>query len=140
VEREFTVLVTREPDSALDQLAHAVIGAAIEVHRHLGPGFTEEVYEKALCIELGLRGIPFERQRSITVGYKGHDLGAGRLDLLVGGCLVLELKSVSALTQVEVAKVLSYLEASGCELGLLINFNVPVLRDGIRRLVRSSSS
>lgn len=133
------MLVTREPGPAQDQLAHAVIGAAIEVHRHLGPGFTEEVYEKALCIEFGLRGIPFERQRAVAVDYKGHEVGAGRLDLLVGGCLVVELKSVSAVTQVEVAKVLSYLKATGSTLALLINFNVPMLKDGIRRLVRSSS-
>lgn len=133
------MLVTCEPGPAQDQLAHAVIGAAIEVHRHLGPGFTEEVYEKALCIELGLRGIPFERQRAVAVDYKGHEVGAGRLDLLVGGCLVVELKSVAAVTEVDVAKVLSYLKATGSTLALLINFNVPMLKDGIRRLVRSSS-
>lgn len=133
------MLVIREPGRAVDQLAHAVIGAAIEVHRHLGPGFTEEVYEKALCIELGLREIPFERQRAVAVDYKGHEVGAGRLDLLVGGCLVVELKSASSVTQVDVAKVLSYLKATRSTLALLINFNVAMLRDGIKRLVHSSS-
>ena len=133
------MLVTLEPGRAVDKLAHAVIGAAIEVHRHLGPGFTEEVYEKALCIELGLREIPFERQREVAVDYKGHEVGAGRLDLLVGGCLVVELKSVSSVTQVDVAKVLSYLKATRCALALLINFNVSMLRDGIKRVVHSPS-
>lgn len=134
------MLVTREPDSALDQLAHAVIGAAIEVHRHLGPGFTEDVYEKALRIELTLRNLPFETQKSIGVAYKGHDVGVGRLDLIVGSCLVVELKSVKAVTAVDEAKVLSYLKATGCMLALLINFNVPLLKDGIKRLVRSAGS
>jgi GxxExxY protein len=134
------MLVTREPDAALDQLAHAVIGAAIEVHRHLGPGFTEDVYEKALRIELSLRNIPFEPQKSVGVDYKGHGVGVGRLDLMVGGSLVLELKSAKAVTSVDEAKVLSYLKATGCMLALLINFNVPLLKDGIKQLVRSGST
>lgn len=134
------MLVTREPNSTVDQLAHAVIGAAIEVHRHLGPGFTEDVYEKALQIELGLRSVPFEPQKTIGVNYKGHAVGAGRLDLLVGGGLVLELKAAKAVTAVDEAKVLSYLKATGCTLALLINFNVPLLKAGVKRLVRSADT
>jgi len=134
------MLVTREPDSETDQLAHAVIGAAIEVHRHLGPGFAEELYEEALCVELRLRQIPFERQKAIVVEYKGECVGRGRLDLLVGGCLVLELKAAKAVPPVDVAKVLSYLKATGRTLALLINFNVPMLKDGVQRLVRSTAS
>lgn len=134
------MLVTREPDSATDQLAHAVIGAAIEVHRHLGPGFTEEIYEEALCVELRLRKIPFERQKPVVVEYKGECIGQGRLDLLVGDCLVVELKAAKAVPPIDVAKVLSYLKATGRTLALLINFNVPMLKDGIQRLIRSSGS
>lgn len=134
------MLVTREPNSTVDQLAHAVFGAAIEVHRHLGPGFTEDVYEKALQIELGLRNVPFEPQRTVGVDYKGHAVGVGRLDLLVGGGLVLELKAAKAVTAVDEAKVLSYLKATGCTLALLINFNVPLLKEGVKRLVRSPST
>lgn len=132
------MLVTREPDVATDQLAHAVIGAAIEVHRHLGPGFTEDIYEEALCIELRLRNLPFERQKPVTVEYKGECAGQGRLDLLVADQLVVELKAVKAVSPVEVAKVISYLKATGRTLALLINFNVPMLKDGIQRLVRST--
>lgn len=134
------MLVTCEPDATTDQLAHAVIGAAIEVHRHLGPGFIENVYEEALCIELRLRKIPFERQKPIAVAYKDECVGQGRLDLLVGDSLIVELKAVKAVPPVDVAKVLSYLKATGRTLALLVNFNVPVLKDGIQRLVRSTPS
>ena len=86
------MIESREPDASTDALAHAVIGAAIEVHRHLGPGFLEEVYEEALCLELRLRQIPFERQKLVRIDYKGEYVGEGRLDLLVGDRLVVELK------------------------------------------------
>jgi GxxExxY protein len=127
----------KEPDQVLDELAHAVIGAAIEVHRILGPGFLESVYEAALAVELGLRGIPLERQRPVPVRYKGHDVGEGRLDLLVANRLVAELKAVDALAPIHKAQVLSYLKATNRQLALLINLNVPVLRDGIERIVRT---
>lgn len=126
-----------EPGSELNRLTGEVIGAAIEVHRTLGPGLLESVYEAALCVELNLRGVPFERQPAVDLVYKGHPVGQGRLDLLVGDELVVELKAVEALTDVHRAQVLSYLRATGHRLGLLINFNVPVLRDGIKRLVLS---
>ena len=127
----------REPDLTTDDLAHAVIGAAIEVHRLLGPGFLEQVYEEALCVELRLRGLPFERQKAVKVDDKGALVGEGRIDLLVGGRLVVELKAVKALAPIDRAKVISYLRATRRHLGLLINFQVAVLKDGIQRVVVS---
>ena len=127
----------REPSEELDKLAHDVIGAALEVHRVLGPGFMESVYEEALCVELRLRGVPFVRQPVVGVDYKGHTVGHGRLDLLVGEALVVELKAVEALAPVHFAKVLSYLKATGHQLGLLINFKVAKLKEGIKRIVLS---
>ena len=124
-----------EPDLRTDDLARAVIGAAIEVHRLLGPGYLESVYEQALAIELELRNIPFERQKPIRVNYKGREVGEGRLDLLVGGSLIVELKAVDALAPIHTAQVMSYLKTTHYPLGLLINFNVPVLKAGIKRIV-----
>jgi GxxExxY protein len=106
-----------EPGAALDRLARDVIGAAIEVHRILGPGLVEAVYENALCVELGLRGIAFTRQPTIDVTYKGHAVGQSRLDLLVNGGLVVELKSVDGLHEIHKAQVISYLKSSGHRLG-----------------------
>jgi GxxExxY protein len=126
-----------EPDSELDELAKRVIGAAIEVHRHLGPGYLESVYEDALAIELELRSIPFQRQQAILVCYKGHDVGQGRLDLLVDDRLIVELKATDALLPVHKVQVISYLKATGLNLGLLINFNTPILKQGIHRVVFS---
>jgi GxxExxY protein len=124
-----------EPDAKTDGLAHAVIGAAIEVHRQLGPGFLESVYEEALCVELAIREISFERQKEINVTYKGHQIGRQRVDLLVGRSLIVELKTVEELAEIHKAQVISYLKATGWSLGLLINFNVPVLKNGIQRVV-----
>jgi GxxExxY protein len=129
-----------EPSRELDDLARAVIGAAIEVHRHLGPGYLEEVYEEALCIELEQRRITYSRQHPVAVAYKGHQVGESRLDLLVGGVLVVELKAVDALAPIHTAQVMSYLKATGCRLGLLINFNVPMLKSGIKRIVFNNKS
>ena len=129
----------REPDADVDELVRRVIGAAIEVHRHLGPGFLESVYEEALCVELELRKIPFDRQRPIGVDYKGHSVGQGRLDLLVGDKLLVELKAVDRLVPIHSAQVISYLKATHLHLGLLINLNVPLLKDGIRRIIWSKS-
>ena len=126
-----------EPNQKVDRLAREVIGAAIEVHRHLGPGFLESVYEEALVIELTLRGIPFERQRPVPVSYKERNVGEGRVDLLVAQELLVELKAVETLAPIHKAQVISYLKAMGIHLGLLINFNVPVLRAGIQRVVLS---
>ena len=128
-----------EPNKRTDELARAVIGAAIEVHRHLGPGFLESTYEEALSYEMQLRGIPFERQKELNVAYKGRALGKNRFDFLVAETLLVELKAVEALGDIHKAQVISYLKAIGKDLGLLINFNVPFLRDGIQRIVHSNN-
>lgn len=118
------------------QLTHEIIGAAIEVHKTLGPGLLESAYAECLARELALRGIPCEREKPLPVVYKDLKLDAGyRVDFLVDRRVVVELKSVDALAPVHDAIVLTYLRMSGCKIGLLINFNVPVLRDGVRRLV-----
>lgn len=127
-----------EPDAELNELSRAVIGAAIEVHRLLGPGFLESTYEKALIVELRLRGIDCVFQHPVSLLYKGEPIGEGRLDLLVGGRLVVELKAVERILDVHKAQVISYLKATGHQLGLLINFNVEVLRDGIHRIILTS--
>ena len=126
-----------EPDGLVDAFARAVIGAAIEVHRHLGPGYLESVYEEALAIEFALRDIPFERQKPVPVNYKSHTVGQARVDFLVGDSVVLELKALEILLPIHTAQVISYLKATRCAVGLLINFDVPALRDGIRRGVLS---
>jgi GxxExxY protein len=128
----------QEPDAALDAWANRTIGAAIEVHRLLGPGYLEAVYEEALSLELSLRGIPFERQAGFNVRYKDHPVGAGRNDFLVAGQLVVEIKAVELLTPVFTAQLISYLKARDLRLGLLINFNEALLKSGIRRLINSA--
>ena len=131
-------LVLREPDAELDLYARIVIDAALEVHRALGPAFQESVYEEALALELTLRGVPFGRQVPFAVEYKNVPIGQARLDLLVADRLVVELKAVEQLIALHTAQVLSYLKVSGKTLGLLINFNVPYLRQGIKRLIHRS--
>ncbi|AFZ24401.1 hypothetical protein Cylst_2165 [Cylindrospermum stagnale PCC 7417] len=128
----------REPSQEVDRLVHGVIGAAIEVHRVLGPGFLEEVYKEALVIEFMRCGIHHEVEKSVSVIYKGHEVGKARLDFLVANCLVVELKAVQTLAPIHEAQVLSYLKMTNCSLGLLINFNVPLLKDGIKRIILSS--
>ena len=118
-----------------NKVTSAVIGAAIEVHKTLGPGFMESIYEEALCIELALRGVRFTRQAPVAVDYKGHRIGENRLDLFAEDSVVVELKAVDALAPVHTAQVISYLKATGCRTGLLINFNMKRLTDGIRRIV-----
>lgn len=124
-----------EPSKELDRLAHDVIGAAIEVHRTLGPGFQESIYETALCRELELRGIPFVRQAAVELSYKDVVVGDYRLDLLVSNMLVVEAKAADRLAPIHMAHLISYLRATGHKLGLLINFNVPRLKTGIKRVV-----
>lgn len=119
-----------------NRVTGTVIGAAIEVHRALGPGLLESAYEECLCRELSLRKIPFERQRSLPVKYKGVALDCGyRLDLLVADQVVVEVKAVEKLLPIHEAQLLTYLRLGGWKVGLLLNFNVPVLKQGIRRLV-----
>jgi GxxExxY protein len=126
-----------EPDKETDELIHEVIGAAIEVHRELGPGYLESVYHEALAVEFKLRNIPFVKKPGVRVEYKGVAVGDGELDFLVGGVLVVELKTVEELAPVHTAQVISYLKSSGRIVGLLINFHVPVLKEGIKRVIRS---
>ena len=116
-------------------LTYAVIGAAIEVHRDLGPGFLESVYEEALAFEFKLRGIGFQRQKIININYKGYGVGEGRLDFLVEDILVVELKAIQVVPPIEKARVFSYLKMTKLPLALLINFNVEVLKDGIQRII-----
>jgi GxxExxY protein len=123
---------------SINELTEAVIGAAIEVHRHTGPGLLESAYEQCLCRELSLRGISFAVQSSLPMNYKGMLLDCGyKIDLLVDGCLPIELKSVEKLLPIHDAQLLTYLRLGGWEIGLLINFNVKVLKDGIRRMIHS---
>ncbi len=119
-----------------ERIAHAVIGAAIEVHRHLGPGFLEKIYERALVHELALRNISVQPQKEILVPYKEIMIPGQQLDLLAGERVIVELKAVSELAPIHDAQLLSYLKATGLRLGLLINFNVPILKAGLKRLVR----
>jgi GxxExxY protein len=117
-------------------LSHAIIGAAIEIHRTLGPGLLEAVYEECLAREFTLRAILFERQKPIPLVYKDLKLECGyRLDFLVSGRIVVEIKSIEAIAPIHESVMLTYLRLSGSPLGLLINFNVPILKDGIRRYV-----
>ena len=121
----------------LDDITEAIIGAAIEVHKGLGPGLLESAYEECLAHELNLRGIAFERQRTLPVIYKGVSLDCGyRLDFLVERSVVEELKAVEMLQPIHEAQMLTYLKLGGWTVGLLINFNVPALRCGIKRIVR----
>ncbi|MEM1353938.1 MAG: GxxExxY protein [Planctomycetota bacterium] len=124
-----------EPSQAIDGLARQVIGAAIEVHKALGPGYPESIYEEALCFELQQQKIAFHRQCAIPVRYKGHHCGEGRLDVWINRQLIIELKAVEQLHPKHKAQCKAYLQATGCQLALLINFNEAVLKDGIQRIV-----
>jgi GxxExxY protein len=127
---------TKDTKASALTLSHQVIGAAIEVHRLLGPGLLESVYEAALCRELRLRGIVVARQISGPVDYKGETLDCHvKLDLLVEKSLIVEVKAVDRLLQVHRAQLLTYLRLQDLWLGLLINFNVEILRDGMRRVL-----
>ena len=117
-------------------LTERIIGAAIEVHKQLGPGLLESVYQICLAREFSICGIPFEQEKSIPVKYKGVQLDCGyRLDFLVDNKVILELKTVDELTSSHEAQLLTYLRITGCKVGLLINYNTPVLKDGINRLI-----
>jgi GxxExxY protein len=122
----------------LNKLSEAVIGAAIEVHRHMGPGLLESTYEQCLCRELTLRGLRVECQKVLPVDYKGMKLDCGyRIDVLVEGVLVIEVKAVERLLPIHEAQLLTYLRLGQWRLGLLINFNVEVLRLGLKRIVNN---
>ena len=117
-----------------DILTEKIIGAAIAVHRVLGPGLLESIYEEALCVELELRGLSVQRQAELNISYKGHIIKGQRLDILVEGHVIVELKSITKLPEVATAQVMSYLKATGLKRALLINFGMPRLVDGIKRI------
>ncbi|HSY48420.1 MAG TPA: GxxExxY protein [Thermoanaerobaculia bacterium] len=119
-----------------NRVTEEIIGAAIEVHRALGPGLLESAYEECLSRELTLRGVPFDRQLALPLDYKGVRLDcAFRLDLLVARRVIVEVKATSAINSLHEAQLLTYMKLTGCRLGLLINFNVPMLKNGIRRRI-----
>lgn len=137
---EFRQSRGEQADAEAEAIAHDVIGAAIEVHRHLGPGLPEKIYQAALEVELTLRGIEFQAQSPVPVSYKGVIVGEGKLDLLVGAKVIVELKSVDKLGDAHRAQLVSYLCASNLCLGLLINFNVSFLKHGIKRVLQDRPS
>lgn len=126
----------RENEEQRDPRTAAIIGAAIEVHRHLGPGLLESAYELCLCHELTLLGLVFKRQVELPVSYKGLKLDCGyRIDLIVEQKVVLELKAIERILAIHQAQLLTYMKLSNVRVGLLINFNVPILTQGIMRRV-----
>jgi GxxExxY protein len=128
---------SRRLDDSIEELAHSVIGAAIEVHRHMGAGLPESSYREALSHEFNLRGIPHRREVPIDILYKDKCVGSGRIDLLVGGKLIVELKVVEQITSLHRAQVISYLKITKLQLALIINFNVEVLKSGVKSVINS---
>ena len=126
-----------EPNSEVERLDYLVLGACIDVHRALGPGYLESVYDQALRVELGWRGVPFEPQFEFAVTYKGHQIGQGRIDFLAGNLLVVEIKACDELAPIHTAQVISYLKATNNQLALLINFNVRRLKEGVKRIAKT---
>ena len=122
-------------DSDLNDLSEAIIGCAIEVHRELGPGLLESVYETALCIELTAAGIDFKRQVGIPLLYKGELISEHRPDLIVADRIVVEIKSIARFDAIHTAVMLTYLRVARLQVGLLLNFNTPYLRHGVKRVM-----
>ena len=116
-------------------LVEKILACALAVHRELGPGFLESIYQRALCLELEAQGLPFEREKPLVVMYRGQGIPGQRVDLLAGGVVIVEVKAVTALEPVHLAQVLSYLKTTGLRVGLLLNFREALLRNGIRRVV-----
>ena len=128
-----------EPTFAENRIAQQVVDSAFMVHSALGPGLLESVYEHCLSHEFGLRNIAVKRQVTLPIHYKGARIDAGfRIDLLVGELVVVEIKAIDRLAPIHQAQLLTYLKVSECRLGLLINVNVRLVKDGVRRLVRST--
>jgi GxxExxY protein len=119
----------------VEAVAHECITAGIEVHRHLGPGFKEIIYERAFCLELHSRGVQYESEKRILVPFKSWMIAGQKVDLIVEGKLLIELKAVPRLRKIHQQQTLSYLKATGLRLGLLMNFNTRLLRDGLKRVV-----
>jgi len=123
-------------DMEIEELARQVVDAAFQVHKELGPGLLESVYEICLCRELSLRGVSYVSQAAMPINYKGIAVDSGlRLDLIVDRKIIVELKAVELLLPVHEAQLLTYLKLSGLNLGFLINFNVPLIKDGIKRRI-----
>ena len=124
----------------MNQLSSKIIGAAIEVHKTLGPGLLESAYEECLCHELSIQGLLFEKQKPLSIDYKGKKLDCGyRLDIVVEKAIIIELKSCEKIEPIHKAQLLTYLKLSGLNLGLILNFNVYLMRDGIVRIVNEFS-
>jgi len=119
----------------LESLIHRVIGCCITVHKELGPGLLERIYAKVVCMELGAEGIAFEREKRYPVSYRGQLLWHQRVDLVIEGQLILEIKSIEAIASVHRGQVKTYLRVSGLSVGLLVNFNVGAIPDGLKRIV-----
>jgi GxxExxY protein len=126
-----------EPSPELDHWARLVIGAAIEVHRELGPGCPEEAYHRAMIVEFNLRNIPFETQKKIKIFYKGALVGECKIDLLDAGMLVVELKSCEAVLPIHRVQIKTYMRLVRQPLGLLLNFNVLLMKEGVKRVIAS---
>jgi GxxExxY protein len=129
---------TESTEADLDRinaLTERIIGCAIEVHRQLGPGLLESIYESALCVELGLAGLQFQRQAPVSISYESQVIGDLRLDLVIENLVVAEIKSVERMEPLFEAQVLTYLKVSGKKVGLLINFNSRLLKTGIQRFI-----
>jgi len=118
-----------------ETMIHDVIGCCIAVHRELGPGFSEKVYVRAICLELAANGLPFEQEKRYDVRYRDAIVGSVRLDVIVGGVLVLEIKAIEELAPVHHKQILNYMRVAGLRAGLLLNFNVGILPDGLSRRV-----
>ncbi len=118
-----------------DRLTHEIIGAAIDIHRALGPGLLESIYEDAFCIELEERNLTYERQRQVELLYRERNIGDLYADLIVENSVIVELKSVQTLQRIHTAQLMTYLKLTGLKRGLLINFNVHILKEGIKRIV-----
>lgn len=138
IERESFQSTLVQPAGDIEAIAADLLDAAIEVHRCLGPGFLETIYEEALCVELTLRGVAFIRQAPIQVAYKGRIVGDARIDLLIADRLIVELKAIEQIAPIHLAQALSYLKTTKLPLALLINFNAPVLLRGVRRVLLSA--
>jgi GxxExxY protein len=131
----FGVAVPSPLSIEAERVIHRTIGCALAVHRALGPGFLESIYREALCLELDAANLLFERERSVHVTYRGIQIPGQRIDLIVEGLIVVELKAVVALADVHRAQLVSYLRTTGLRGGLLINFGARVLKDGLKRVV-----
>lgn len=125
-----------QEQEAYKQITKRIIGAAIEVHKQLGPGLLESAYEHCLAIELKHRGVPYDRQRELPIVYRGYPVGTGyRLDFLVMEKVVIEIKSVKEITPVHKAQILSYMKLGNWKCGLLLNFNVDLMKNGVKRFL-----